>query len=161
MQLTVKNNYPPEPPTADHKGRKNHKIIGTDGASYLAKPLLGPQLIEGQTYEVVTATDGYNNSWINSVTILPDGAPTPSAPPWEPPPFDYAASPADYAAATERLKPPFPAAIPTAAAPHDKEEGMFIMSCVGRAMGSGSFTAMDISVLTKAAVAAWKDRHNG
>jgi len=141
MQITVQNNYPPEPPTADHKGRKNHKIIGTDGASYLAKPLLGPQLVEGQTYEVVTATDGYNNSWINSVTILPDGAPTPGAPPYEPP-----------------GQPATPPPMPSVA---DKEEGMFIMSCVGRAMGSGSFTAMDISVLTKAAVAAWKDRHGG
>lgn len=42
---------------------------------------------------------------------------------------------------------------------NDKEEGMFVMGVVGRAMGSGQFGANDIALLTKAAVDAWRGRH--
>ena len=56
---------------------------------------------------------------------------------------------------------PAPPAMP-ARAPHDdaREEGMFVMGVVGRAMGSGHFEVNDISLLTKAAVEAWRDRHS-
>lgn len=44
---------------------------------------------------------------------------------------------------------------------HDdsKEEGMFVMGVVGRAMGSGQFAVTDIELLTKAAVQAWRSRN--
>lgn len=38
-----------------------------------------------------------------------------------------------------------------------KSREMFIMGCVGRAMGSGSFTANDIKLLTLAAAEAWDE----
>jgi hypothetical protein len=37
---------------------------------------------------------------------------------------------------------------------------MFIMGVVGRAMGSGQFSANDIILLTREAAAAWKGRHS-
>lgn len=52
-----------------------------------------------------------------------------------------------------------PATAPQNVPQSDKEEGMFIMGVVGRAMGSGQFAVGDIYSLTKAAAAAWKDRH--
>lgn len=42
----------------------------------------------------------------------------------------------------------------------DKEEGMFVMGVVGRSMQSGQFSFNDIDALTKAAVAAWRNRHS-
>ena len=41
----------------------------------------------------------------------------------------------------------------------DKEEGMFVMGVVGRAMGSGSFNPEQIPELTRIATHAWQTRH--
>jgi hypothetical protein len=38
-----------------------------------------------------------------------------------------------------------------------KEAQIFICAIVGRAMGSGKFETQDVSLLTKAALAAWND----
>lgn len=43
--------------------------------------------------------------------------------------------------------------------PSDKEEGMFIMGVVGRAMGSGQFPMEQIPELTRVACHAWRTRH--
>lgn len=40
----------------------------------------------------------------------------------------------------------------------DESENIFVTGIVGRAMGSGNFTAEDIGPLTKAATQAWTDR---
>lgn len=53
-----------------------------------------------------------------------------------------------------------PAATPENVPQSDKEEGMFIMGVVGRAMGSGQFSVGDVDLLTKAAADAWKHRHD-
>lgn len=52
-----------------------------------------------------------------------------------------------------------PAPIPQNVPKDDKEEGMFIMGVVGRAMGSGQFGVTDILDLTQAAALAWRERH--
>ena len=52
-----------------------------------------------------------------------------------------------------------PAAAPQNVPQTDKEEGMFIMGVVGRAMGSGQFGMDDILGLTQRASLAWKKRH--
>lgn len=52
-----------------------------------------------------------------------------------------------------------PAPTPPNVPQSDKEEGMFIMGVVGRAMGSGQFSTGDIAMLTKCAAQAWRDRH--
>lgn len=52
-----------------------------------------------------------------------------------------------------------PAPTPQNVPQSDKEEGMFIMGVVGRAMGSGKFEAHEVPVLTKWAAEAWKHRH--
>lgn len=41
----------------------------------------------------------------------------------------------------------------------DQAEDIFVTGVVGRAMGSGAFTATDVSLLTKAAIEAWRSRH--
>ena len=52
-----------------------------------------------------------------------------------------------------------PAPTPQNVPQSDKEEGMFIMGVVGRAMGSGQFGMDDILGLTQRAALAWKKRH--
>ena len=52
-----------------------------------------------------------------------------------------------------------PAPAPQNVPQSDKEEGMFIMGVVGRAMGSGQFGMDDILGLTQRAALAWKKRH--
>lgn len=52
-----------------------------------------------------------------------------------------------------------PAASPQNVPQSDKEEGMFIMGVVGRAMSSGKFGVSDIESLTRMAAKAWRDRH--
>ena len=52
-----------------------------------------------------------------------------------------------------------PAVSPQGVPQSDKEEGMFIMGVVGRAMGSGQFGMDDILGLTQRAALAWKKRH--
>ena len=52
-----------------------------------------------------------------------------------------------------------PAATPQNVPQSDKEEGMFIMGVVGRAMGSGQFGMDDILHLTQRTALAWRKRH--
>lgn len=52
-----------------------------------------------------------------------------------------------------------PAPTPQNVPQSDKEEGMFIMGVVGRAMGSGQFDMDQILGLTQRAALAWKKRH--
>ena len=59
----------------------------------------------------------------------------------------------------QSLPQPAQAAMATHSNGADKEEGMFVMGVVGRAMGSGAFGVNDVDLLTKAAVEAWKNRH--
>lgn len=61
---------------------------------------------------------------------------------------------APYVLPTQLPPSPTPAGAATPINP-DKERDMFITGVVGRAMGSGSFTAMDIGILVLAADEAW------
>ena len=56
-------------------------------------------------------------------------------------------------------QPPKPAAA-SATGAELQAESIFVTGIVGRTMQSGQFSSTDIGLLTKAAMEAWRDRHN-
>lgn len=84
------------------------------------------------------------------------GQPFPSAPR---PPQPGTAAPQTAAQIYNKpvLAPQQPGPVAQLPAP-DKEEGMFIMGVVGRAMGSGNFSIEEIPELTRTARYAWQTR---
>lgn len=133
MQATVsiKTVYEPSP------GKTNWAIIGGDGMRYSVPPKFSQLLHQGQSVALDYQVKQFNGKEARMVDMVhtmgngqqhPQGDPSPA-----PPPHGSNHGPK----------------------PHTQEKGMFIMGVVGRAMGSGQFSATDVKLLALAAADAW------
>jgi len=132
-------------------GKPNGSIKDTNGRYWSAKPEYLSQVQPGMTFGVEYRTSEFNGKTYYFIEGLLFNGQTPAQTMQQP------AQQAYVPPQTTVAPQPTPklAVIP----PSDKEEGMFIMGVVGRAMGSGKYETKDIPALTQAAVLAWRTRH--
>jgi len=139
-QVSIKNAYPP------NEGKTNWSIVASDGVRYSVKPEFAPLLKEGAsvavTYDVKTF-QGKDVRMANHVSPL----------------NHEQLHVQDRNAPKPQLgNPAYPTPRTNGNGNGDtKSKEMFVMGCVGRALGSGQFGAQDISLLTKAAAQAWDE----
>jgi len=151
MQMTVQYVNPPRDPTTGKYG----SIKSTAGETIWVpvRMLALYQGTEGRAVDVPTkqATWGQGDD-ARQVTIATGGPGPSNVVGWQ----GAQRAPAQQPTAQQPAPQPAPAYRPPAA---DKDgRAIFITGCVGRAMGSGKFTASEILVLTKAAMEAY-DRY--
>lgn len=119
--------------------KKFGSIIDPNGAKFMLPVGMQDAFVAGQTYDVPTS----NKKWGQDAVVVIEGRP----------------------GAAGSTHPATPAPTPqTSPAGHnsgrmtnydDKDALIFITGVVGRSMGSGSFGATDIKLLTLAAIEAW------
>lgn len=110
------------------EGKTNWAIVANDGVRYSVKPEFSQLLKEGASVGVTYEVKSYNGKDVRMASHI-------SA---------MGAAPANQQVPTR-----------SNGNGHTQSREMFIMGCVGRAMGSGQFNATDIKVLTLAAAEAW------
>lgn len=141
------------PPSA---GKRNWLVTDTAGTRYSANPKIGQplQAYVGQTLQIIWKP-GDKVNFLEDAQLPQGGvAAPPPMPAPAPMPQPVAAPPPIYTPAPAPIAAP-----PAAVSEEQRQENMFVMGVVGRAMGSGSFSSNDVLLLTHAAVQAWESRH--
>lgn len=128
------------------EGKKFGKVIDVSGAEYMLPVGIQNLFVAGQTYEVATKPAKWGDNVVTVIDGRPQGAP--------PPTMQYAPQPSLPPAVPQQPAPP--AGHNSARMSDPKDMLIFVTGIVGRAMGSGQFGVTDISLLTQAALAAYK-----
>ncbi len=133
--ISISQVYPPG------AGKTNWAIVGGDGVRYSVPPAFANQLQTGQSVSLEYKVNSFNGKdirMVEKVSFMNAPAQQPAPQVVQPP---------------RQVAPPPPQQQPHGLRTQSKE--MFIMGCVGRAMGSGQFGVTDIYALTLAASQAW------
>lgn len=142
-QIIPANIYPPKP------GKTNYNVKDSTGTYYSTPPEVAASMVVGQPVIIhYESKPGQRDG--RMVHFVKDAQIVGQAPVGQ-------VIPAQTMPQQSVTIPPNPVPQLPIPQPQDlQSENIFITGVVGRAMGSGSFTIMDIPLLTKAARAAWR-----
>ena len=156
MQATITPKFMDAP----REGGKYWSVKGQDDIQWKVHPDIAQHMARGIPVTVEYTVNDFNGKQYNMVKALAgtaQPAPQPAPQPAQPAPVvqpQPAPAPAPQPASTPR-----PSAAHINAHFSTQAEEIFVTGIVGRAMGSGKFGPEHISVLTKAAIQAWQNRH--
>ncbi len=142
-------------------GKKMGSFKDANGELWFAYPSDLTRVTQGDSIAVeYTEAEGERglSRFITKLTAINGNQPAPPPPPTQTPPPE-ASQQQDERNPPPSNQPPKPAATPATGA-ELQAESIFVTGIVGRTMQSGQFSSTDIALLTKAAMEAWRDRHN-